>query len=159
MSRVRNVLSRIGAAGVIVSVGLAAAGGCGKPPMQRVVGSVKLAGKPVEGCKVGLFPDTDRFDSNRHGFGFGITDGDGRFEIQHPQGESGIWAGRYKVTFVAWIDAKGNPVPAESKPSEVPGGVRNRFAETYEAPSTTPETVTVKRGIENRFDFDLPPRP
>ncbi|NBV46468.1 MAG: hypothetical protein EBR86_12740 [Planctomycetia bacterium] len=129
--------------------------GCGKPPMQQVVGSVKIAGQPVEGCKVGLFPDTDRFDTNRHGFGFGITDASGRFEIQHPQGEAGIWAGRYKVTFVAWIDGKGKPVPADSKPSEVPGGVRNRFPEIYEAPSSTPETVTVARGRVNTFDFDI----
>lgn len=128
--------------------------GCGKPPMRSVVGTVTLDGKPVEFCKVGFFPDTDHFDTNRHGFGFGVTDPQGKFTIQHPQGEKGIWAGKYKVTFVAWVNKAGKPLSVDIKPSEVEGGVKNRFPEKYEAPSTTPEKVTVSRG-GNEFNFSI----
>ena len=128
--------------------------GCGKPPMMSVSGKVTLDGKAVSNCKVGFFPDTETFNPDRHGFGFGVTDPQGHFEIQHPQGEKGIWAGNYKVTFVAWVDALGNPVPAESKPSEVEGGVKNLFPDFFEEPSRTTEKAVVKNG-ENIFDFNV----
>ena len=129
--------------------------GCGKPPMIGVHDTVRIDGKPVEGCKVGLFPDVTQFNPDRHGFGFGITGGDGAYSIVHPQGEDGIWPGDYKVTLVAWVDRNGNTVAADQKPSEVPGGVKNRFSEEYEASDTTPLRVTVKKGESNVFDFDV----
>jgi hypothetical protein len=135
-------------------MGLLTVVGCGKPPMMSVNGSVKLDGKPIPNCKVGFFPDSDTFNPDRHGFGFGITDTEGRFEIQHPQGEKGIWAGKYKVTFVAWVTKSGKPVPADSKPSEVEGGVKNLFPEFYEEPSRTTERAVVKSGV-NTFDFNI----
>jgi hypothetical protein len=128
--------------------------GCGKPPMQEVQGTLTLNGKPIGNCKVGFFPDTEKFDTNRHGFGFGVTNDKGEFKIQHPQGEQGIWAGKYKVTLVAWIDQSGKSLGIDTKPSEVSGGVRNLFPDIYEAPSTTPERAVVKRG-ENTFNFDI----
>jgi len=134
----------------------AVAAGCGKPPMHQVQGTVRLAGKPVKGCKVGFFPDAAAFDPNRHGFGFGITDADGHYLIQHPQGESGIWAGAYKVILVAWVNKAGEPLPPDIKPSEVEGGVRNLFPAIYEAPSTTPERAVVRKGEPNVFDIDVP---
>ncbi len=128
--------------------------GCGKPPMMSVSGTVKLNGKAVPNCKVGFFPDTETFNPDRHGFGFGITDKDGHFDIQHPQGEKGIWAGKYKVTLVAWVTKAGKPVPADSKPSEVEGGVKNLFPDFYEEPSRTTEKAVVKEG-SNVFDFNI----
>jgi len=128
--------------------------GCGKPPMQTVTGTVQLDGKPVQHCKVGFFPDVTEFNPERHGFGFGVTDAAGKFEIQHPQGEKGIWSGDYKVTFTLWVDSKGQPLPMETKPSEVEGGVRNLFPEKYEAPSTTPQTASVGSGT-NEFQFSV----
>jgi hypothetical protein len=96
------------------------------------------------------------FDSNRHGFGFGVTDEKGHYTIQHPQGDQGIWAGDYKVTFVAWVDASGKSLGIDTKPSEVEGGVINRFPLIYEAPSTTTERVKVtKEADKNVFDFDI----
>ena len=134
------------------------ASGCGKPPMQSVGGTVKIDGKPAANCKVGFFPDLSEqeiFNPDRHGFGFGLTDEDGNFKIQHPQGEEGIWAGKYKVTFVAWVTAAGKPVPPETKPSEVTGGVHNLFPDLYESPSTTKESVSVAKGVPNVFNFDI----
>lgn len=128
--------------------------GCGEPPMQSVNGTVRLDGKPVANCKVGFFPDVEKFDTKKHGFGFGVTDAEGNFEVQHPQGETGIWAGDYKVTFVAWVDRSGKPLDIFIKPSEVEGGVMNLFPAEYEEPSLTPERVTVTSG-ENVFDFDI----
>jgi len=132
--------------------------GCGKPPMQTVQGTVKINGKPVANCKVGFFPDLSEgeiINLDRHGFGFGLTDQDGNFKIQHPQGEEGIWAGKYKVTFVAWVTSNGKPLPPETKPSEVQGGVLNLFPDLYEAPSTTKESVKVEKGVANVFNFDI----
>jgi hypothetical protein len=137
---------------VVLAVGLT---GCGQPPMIEVHGTVRLDGKSVEGCKVGLFPDVTQFNPDRHGFGFGITGVDGTYAIVHPQGEGGIWPGDYKVTLVAWVDRNGNAVAADQKPSEVPGGVKNRFPEAYEASDTTPQRITVKKGESNVFDFDI----
>ena len=128
--------------------------GCGKPPMMSVSGTVKLDGKTVSNCKVGFFPDAETFNPDRHGFGFGVTDSEGRFEIQHPQGDKGIWAGNYKVTFVAWVTKAGKSIPADSKPSEVEGGVKNLFPDFYEEPSRTTEKATVKSG-SNTFNFEI----
>lgn len=135
-------------------IGLLAVTGCGKPPMMSVSGTVKLNGKAVPNCKVGFFPDSETFNPDRHGFGFGVTDTEGRFEIQHPQGEKGIWAGKYKVTFVAWVTSSGKSVPADSKPSEVEGGVKNLFPDFYEEPSRTTERAVVTNGA-NVFDFNI----
>lgn len=146
---------RIGAVCLLVVV-VAAIVGCGKPPMHQVQGTVRLGGKPVNGCKVGFFPDATHFDPNRHGFGFGITDPDGHYVMQHPQGEQGIWAGKYKVTLVAWVNKAGEALAPDIKPSEVEGGVRNLFPDTYDAPSTTPERAVVRKGEANVFDFDVP---
>jgi len=143
----------------IAWLGLGLLAGCGKPPMQEVKGTVKINGKPVGNCKVGFFPDVEEFVPDRHGFGFGVTDPQGSYKIQHPQGDSGIWAGKYKVTFVAWVDSEGEPLPFEIKPSEVEGGVINLFPESYESPSSTPESCVVKKNIVNIFDFDIAVQP
>jgi hypothetical protein len=138
---------------VMASVGLLS-GGCGKPPMVAVKGVVTFKGQPLKGCKVGFFPAVESFDPNKHGYGFGITDENGNFEVQHPGGEKGIFPGEYRVTFVAWVDSKGNPVPADAKPSEYPGGLKNLLPSKYESLADTPERVTVPRsGLEIRFDL------
>jgi hypothetical protein len=114
--------------------------------MAPVKGVVTMNGKPLQGCKVGLYPDVADFDPNKHGYGFGVTDADGRFEIQHPSGEKGVWPGTYKVTFVAWVDSKGKPAPPDAKPSEFPGGLKNLLPARYESLADTPERLTVPKG-------------
>lgn len=128
--------------------------GCGSPALQPVTGTVKFKGKVVPGCKVILAPQDG---TDPQSYGFGITDKDGRFEIQQPQGEKGIRPGKYRVGFVAWVDAKsGKPVPASAKPSEVEGGVKNIFGDKYEKPSSSPETLDVpKGGTQKEFDITL----
>ena len=131
--------------------------GCGKPPMLSVSGTVKLNGRAVPSCKVGFFPDlpdTVAFNPDYHGFGSGITDKEGHFELAHPQGVKGIWAGKYKVTFEAWVTKKGEAVPADAKPSEVEGGVKNLFPDFFAEPSLTTEKAVVKEGA-NVFDFSI----
>jgi hypothetical protein len=137
----------------VAAIGLLPSG-CGKPPMVSVKGVVTYNGKPLKGCEVGLFPAVENFDPNKHGYGFGITDENGNFEIQHPNGEKGIYPGEYRVTFVAWVDSKGNPIPPDAKPSEYPGGVKNLLPSKYESLADTPERVTVPRsGLEKSFDL------
>ena len=128
--------------------------GCGAPPFYPLKGVVKLDGKLLPHCKVGFYPDVAQFNPDSHGFAFGMTNEQGEYEAQHPKGDKGIFSGKYKVFFVAWVDKKGKPVPPESKPSEVPGGVRNLLPEKYESPATSPTTITVSRG-GGSFDFDL----
>lgn len=149
-----NSLRQAGSFLMLLALLIGLVGGCGKPPMRQVTGTVSLNGKLVEHCKVGFFPDVAEFNPDRHGFGFGVTDAAGKFTIQHPQGEKGIWSGDYKVTFTLWVDSKGKALPMETKPSEVEGGVRNLFPPEYEAPSTTPESVSVGSG-ENSFSFSV----
>lgn len=122
--------------------------------MISVDGVVTLDGKPVEHCKLAFFPDVQQFNPDRHGFGFAVTDAQGRFEVQHPQGDKGIWPGDYKVTFVLWVDSKGNPLPYDSKPSEVEGGVKNLFPPEYESLASTPERASIRRG-ENHLEFAI----
>jgi hypothetical protein len=148
---------RISAWGVAICLTLLCVG-CGKPPMQEVRGSVKLNGKPVSNCKVGFYPDVEIFNPDRHGYGFGLTNESGEFQIQHPQGEQGIWAGKYKVTLVAWVSPTGKIIEPEAKPSEVEGGVTNMFPIIFESPGTTPESVVVKSGV-NDFTFDIKSQP
>jgi len=143
---------------LVLVVAIFLAPGCGgTPAMVPVKGVVKLAGKPLAHCKVGLFPDVEGFDPTKHGYGFGMTNAKGEFEIQHPNGTKGIWPGTYKVTFVAWIDSKGKPVPPEMKPSEIPGGVKNLLHDKYETLSDTPERLTVTKEAAE-VTFDLPAR-
>ncbi|MGL4551046.1 MAG: hypothetical protein ACRC33_07655 [Gemmataceae bacterium] len=128
--------------------------GCGKPPMVGVKGVVTFNGKPLQGCKVSFAPAGTDFNPDRHGYGFGLTDAAGAYEVQHPEGTKGIFPGTYKVTFVAWVDSKGGPVPPEAKPSEYPGGVKNLLPSKYESLADTPETVTVPAGgMEKNFDL------
>jgi hypothetical protein len=111
----------------------------------------------LSNCKVVFYPDTAKFDPDRHGYGFGMTNESGQFEIQHPNGTKGIVPGSYKVTFVAWVDGSGNPIPPESKPSEVPGGVKNLLPDKYESLGTTPTRLTVL-GDNSEANFDLETR-
>ncbi|NBO92123.1 MAG: hypothetical protein EBV06_07375 [Planctomycetia bacterium] len=128
--------------------------GCGRPAMVSVKGIVTYNGKPLKGCKVSFTPSGTDFNPDRHGYGFGITDANGAYEVQHPEGSKGIFPGTYKVTFVAWVDKKGQPVPPDAKPSEYPGGVVNLLPPKYESQADTPETVTVPSGGLQK-DFNL----
>lgn len=127
--------------------------GCGKSAPVSVKGVVKSGGKPVPNCRVVFYPDVERFDPNVHGMGMAVTDADGAFEVKQADGTPGIPTGSYKVTFVAWVDSKGKPVPPEVKLSEVPGGAKNLVPDKYESLSSTPERFTV-RG-DDQADFEL----
>jgi hypothetical protein len=128
--------------------------GCSKPAPATLTGTVRIDGKTVTGCKVIVYPDVSEVNPDKHGYGFGITDSEGKYKVQHPNGTPGIIPGRYKVAFIYWVDQKGRPVPADAKPSEFPGGVKNVLPPEYESPSTTPESIEVPAGGTTR-DFDL----
>jgi hypothetical protein len=130
--------------------------GCGSPTMVAVKVKVTHDGKPVEHCKVGFVQDVDPFDPKSHGYGYGYTDKDGVCEIAHPMtGEKGLYPGTYKVTFEAWKNKKGQPVPPTEKPSEVEGGVIDRLPQVYKSIGTTTEKFTVVKGGPADHTFAL----
>lgn len=125
--------------------------GCGKPTPVPVTGRVTVDGKPMAGIRVVFLPDTSSYDPDRHGSGSGTTDADGKFALKSGNGETGIWPGKYKVTFSLWVEKKTNkPIAPEAKPSEVPGGVVNLLASRYESSSDTPEAMTVSGSSANK---------
>lgn len=128
--------------------------GCGKSSPVSVKGVVKSGGKPVPNCRIVFYPDVERFDPDIHGMGTAVTDENGEFEVKQADGTPGVPTGSYKVTFVAWVDSKGKPVPAEVKLSEVPGGAKNLVADKYESLSSTPERFTVRGDDQATFDLE-----
>jgi hypothetical protein len=60
---------------------------------------------------------------------------------------------------VAWVTKDGRDIEPEAKPSEIPGGVLNRFPDEYESPGTTPLSVSVKAGDKNFFEFNVASKP
>jgi len=132
-----------------------------KPSTQTVMGTVMLNGNAIGNCKVSFFrqrKETETIDSDLDIAGFAVTDKYGNYKIQNLQGELGIPSGDYKVTFVAKLNAKREPVPAETKASEVEGGVINLVPADYGSPDTTRKSVKVEKGIVNVFNFDLEPK-
>lgn len=131
------------------------------PSTQTVMGTVMLNGNAIGNCKVSFFREPKEsapIEPDRDIAGFAVTDRWGNYKIQNLQGEPGIPSGNYKVTFVAKVTAKGEPVPAETKASEVEGGVTNVLPAEYGSPTTTRKSVKVEKGIVNVFNFDLEPK-
>lgn len=133
---------------------LLVAGCSGAPPMVPVTGLVTLNGKPIENCQVCFFPEDESIDPNKAGYGLAYTDADGKYEIANPQGDKGIFPGRYKVVLNFYTNREGKPLPKTAKPSETPGGFVNQMPKPYHDPKTTPETVEVPRGGCTR-DFKI----
>jgi hypothetical protein len=80
-----------------ILAGLVAAAGCSDsgPKLVPVEGRVTLDGKPVKEMLINFQPV-----GNTHGTGANaMTDADGKFTLMDSRGDTGAYAGEYKVSF------------------------------------------------------------
>ena len=123
-------------------VGLLLAGGCGRPTMAKVSGTVTSQGKPVADAIVQFLP------ANRPGAGC-RTDASGKYSLTTFKPGDGAYLGPCKVVvtpFVPGIDPN-KPAPPPKPRPDIP--------EVYRAYQTTPFKADVVAGKHNVFTFDM----
>ena len=128
--------------------------GCGertKLDVTAVRGTVTVDGQPMEGINI-IFHPSDGGEIAA----FGSTDAQGKYTLSSPSAPvgSGAVAGEYIPTFSKTETEE----PPASHPSHLPfdGKVFHMIPEKYENPKTCGAApVTVKKGKNNVFDFDL----
>ena len=133
---------RHGSLAAICLVCLLLAGGCGRPTMAKVSGTVTSQGKPVADAIVQFLP------ANRPGAGC-RTDASGKYALTTFKPGDGAYLGPCKVVvmpFVPGIDPD-KPAPPPKPRPDIP--------DKYRDSSTTPLSAEVKRGVKNTFDFEL----
>lgn len=123
--------------------------GCGSagPKIVPVEGNVLLDGKPLEKVLVEFLPTSDGPRS------FGETDSQGHFSLTTDDGKTrGASIGTHKVLlkdaaiFSKFMGRKGEGVDmSEGRKPRISGKLSN--------PSTTPLTVQVEAGKENKFEL------
>lgn len=110
--------------------------GCGgNPNLFHASGTVSLDGKPLDNAFVTFIPMEGGTTS------YGKTDGNGRYEMQFTDTETGAWKGQNRVEIrTGDVGAGGAPGPRERVPT------------AYNSASTL--TADVKSG-NNEFNFEL----
>lgn len=90
-------------------VGFLAFAGCSGPADETVsaAGIVHLDGKPVEGVTVSLVPQAGV--SGRGGYG--VSDGEGKFELKSGPETIGVMPGTYQVLLRKMRQKDGSPIP------------------------------------------------
>ena len=126
---------------LVLSLGLL---GCGarRPPTVPVSGEVQLNGRGVDGATITFFSAAGR---PAHG----ITDSSGRFSIRTWTAGDGAALGDYVVCVVKEVPA------AESSDDQGYVVTKNLLPERYSQVDSTPLRVTVGKGADNQFVFDL----
>lgn len=116
------------------------------PATVPVTGVVTLDGQPVEGANV-------MFQSPEQG-SFGLTDAQGRYELQTFEPGDGAMPGEYRVAiskvkvFLPKVE-QGEPGYVEPPPPE------HLVPSKYAAPTSSGLTATVTEGKDNEFNFEL----
>lgn len=142
MPSMRFARTVVAAAFCVVGLGVA---GCGeKREAATVSGTVKVAGKPLEGIRVS-------FEPVGRGLGqgsAGVTDAAGKFTLKFVDNDRpGALIGKHRVTF---FDLKSTP-PGESPDAGNLPAVKSRLPARY---LTETLEYEVKAG-DNQADFDL----
>lgn len=120
----------------LMMIGLVACAlvGCGPSNYGPVDGAVTLNGQPLPGARVMLHPTTNVPAANA------MCDASGAFKCEDL---SAVADGEYVVTVSCPLQANGQPIPADVKPSEV---VSREFVPTaYLDPQTSPLKFTLSR--------------
>ena len=138
--------------------------GCADEPVDAppqvdlfpVSGVITRDAEPLASALVIYTPD---IMGSAQGFGAtGVTDAEGRYELEYRSGEevkAGAPAGKYKVVISLIVDNDGNPLPADpDTPPMMSGGIES-IPPPYTSPPETPFAAEVTAGGENTFDFDV----
>ncbi len=122
----------------------AGCGGASGPELIDVHGTVLLDGKPLPNATVRFVPEVQGAEAVRPASG--VTDDDGRYELEYSSTRSGALPGKYKVLITTAQapeeDEEGNPTPAV--PETVP--------DVYNIKSTLTADVGAD---QDEFDFKL----
>lgn len=152
MSNSTFVTGRYYLFGLACTASLLAAGcGSGRPKTILVTGTVTYKGQPVQGANV-------MFECKTGRPAYGITDAEGRFEMETFETGDGAIEGEHTVVIRKMISTSGSV--AELDPHMVPprGGeplMRNAVPERYGSPTQSPLKATIDPDGQNDFAFEL----
>ncbi len=131
--------------GILATVAVAASG-CGRggqPRTYRVQGTVTYRGQPLAEAHVRFIPESGPPAE-------GVTDPSGAFELQTFRPGDGAVAGKHTVTV-----SKTQVV--DSDPNAAYPVMRSVLPDRYGRVTTSPLSVEVTAGGENRFELPLDP--
>jgi hypothetical protein len=116
------------------------------PDMVPASGTVTYQGQPVANANVTFHSDTQG--------GFGLTDAQGRFQLQSISPDDGALPGTYPVSIIKMEVTA--PKFDEGHPQYVPPPPPKYLVpKKYSDPRTSGLSATVERGKENEFKFEL----
>jgi hypothetical protein len=129
--------------------------GCdGGTKLQRVTGTVAYQGRPVEGAVVTFRCEAPAKTAT------GMTDAQGRFQLNtFPDGKGAV-AGKHKVTVTKFSKPAGSTAPAASmdemvKKPQATEAPKNLLPAKYEDPARSGFEFTVSSGGANDFKLEL----
>ena len=140
------------AAGVVLLMLLAGCGGNGKPETVAAGGKVNYRKTtPPVGALVVFHPKDPAFEKRIGGKPFGKGKDDGTFSLTTFAENDGAPEGEYGVT----IDWQPKTKEAKFSLGGEGGGGASVLNPKYSTPSQPFKTVTVKKGGDNQFTFDV----
>lgn len=135
------------------SVSLTGCSGKTGTKLVPVSGTVTVDGKPAEGVAVTLWGQSR---GEGRSMPFAQSDSAGKLIFKVSPTESGAPVGQYTALFEKMTMPDGSSVPEGQAPADV--GAVNQIPEIYNAPSTSPESVTIPEGGTGSLSFDLKTR-
>lgn len=132
--------------------GLGLAGGCGdavNKDMADVSGTVTIDGAPAGNVEVRFLPDGDTKGNG----GQAVTDAQGRYEAKTPQGNKGLFPGKYRVVISRRLNPDGTPPKPDEPPIE--SKARETLPPHYSNPDATTLTAQLAKGEKKPVDFAL----
>ena len=120
--------------------------GCtgGDKDLGLVEGLVSIDGQPADKATIRFYP------SNGSRGSFGVTDGEGRYELVYTVGKDGAKIGQHKVT----ISTKLTPDYSMETRKQIAPGRKESLPKKYYDRRQTELTANVASG-SNEIDFDL----
>jgi len=144
--------------GVVVGFVFLCLAGCGGSTekvvkLVPVTGLVTLDGKPLPGAAVLFRPQAGTPGDG----GFGTTDDEGRYSLQHRSQKPGIELGSYTVAFSKVTLQDGSPIPEGKTAADVEAVERipRQYTPGFQATNPNPATAVIVGDGGGTFDFKL----